>query len=83
MMSKQLTGSQPEQFANRASVPSNMRPQQAALYTGISESTLAKLRMRSNRCNGPKFVRLSGCIIYRKCDLDHWIEQNLVETFGS
>lgn len=59
-------------------LPVNMRPTEAAQYTGISESTLAKLRMLHNRANGPKFVKLSGCIVYRRADLDQWLEQNAV-----
>ena len=58
----------------------NMRPNEAARYTSISESTLAKLRMRHKRANGPKFIKLSGCIIYRRSDLDAWMEQHVVKA---
>jgi predicted DNA-binding transcriptional regulator AlpA len=60
--------------------PDNMRPREAASYTGISESTLAKLRMRENRVNGPRFVKLSGCVLYRRTDLDEWIDQNVIQA---
>jgi len=57
----------------------NMRPAEAALYTGLSESTLAKLRMRHNRSDGPKFAKINGCVIYRRVDLDRWIESCTVD----
>lgn len=57
----------------------NMRPSQAATYTGLSESTLAKLRMRHNRDSGPKYIKISGCVIYRKADLDDWMDNFVVE----
>lgn len=56
----------------------NMRPPDAAKYLGISESLLAKLRMRATRRNGPNFIKISGCIVYRKADLDDWLERNSV-----
>jgi hypothetical protein len=55
----------------------NMRPAEAAGYLRVSESTLAKLRMRTNRAKGPKFGRLGGCVIYRKSDLDAWVESGI------
>jgi len=57
----------------------NMRPAQAALYTGISESTLAKLRMRHNRDKGPRHYKVLGCVIYRRSDLDEWMNNFVVE----
>ncbi|SMX25537.1 hypothetical protein BOA8489_03681 [Boseongicola aestuarii] len=53
----------------------NMRPAQAAHYTGLSESTLAKLRMRHNRADGPNYLKISGCVIYRRSDLDSWMDR--------
>ena len=60
----------------------NMRPPEAACYLGLSESLLAKLRMRDKRTIGPKFIKVSGCIIYRRADLDDWLEQNSVQMAG-
>lgn len=57
-----------------------MRPAEAATYTGVSESTLAKLRMRSKRKFGPKFAKMNGCVIYRRTDLDEWIANNTIEV---
>jgi predicted DNA-binding transcriptional regulator AlpA len=62
-----------------ASVLENMRPAQAAQYTGMSVSTLAKLRMRHNRSGGPKYLKITGCVIYRRSDLDAWMDQYQVE----
>ena len=62
-----------------AEAPEIMRTREAARYVCIPESTLAKLRMRANRERGPRFVKLSGTIIYRRSDLDAWIEENVVD----
>ena len=56
----------------------NMRTSEASHYLRIPESTLAKLRMRANRDRGPRFVKLSGTVIYRRADLDSWMEANVV-----
>ncbi|WP_127562870.1 helix-turn-helix transcriptional regulator [Nioella ostreopsis] len=56
----------------------NMRPVEAAWYTGISTSKLAKLRMMENREDGPRFVKISGCVIYKRSDLDDWIDRHAV-----
>lgn len=76
-------GNLPKALVSDAEFPPNMRAREAAIYSQVSESTLAKLRMRANRCKGPKFVKLSGTVIYRKRDLDQWIEQNLVDVAAS
>ncbi|SFE59202.1 hypothetical protein SAMN04488523_108200 [Sulfitobacter brevis] len=60
------------------SLAQNMRPADAALYTGLSESTLAKLRMRHNRQSGPSFLKISGCVVYRRGDLDRWMDSHAV-----
>ena len=59
--------------------PEYMRAPVAAKYTGHSESTLAKLRMRENRRLGPRFAKRGAIIIYRRSDLDAWMESHLVE----
>jgi predicted DNA-binding transcriptional regulator AlpA len=47
------------------------RPPKAAVYVGLSVSTLAKQRLRGD---GPKFVRLSPRAIgYLQADLDEWM----------
>jgi predicted DNA-binding transcriptional regulator AlpA len=65
-------------FQGSKSMVENMRPADAALYTGLSESTLAKLRMRHNRADGPRHLKITGCVIYRRADLDEWMDQHIV-----
>lgn len=56
----------------------NLRPAEAADYIGLSVSKLAKLRMQANRHDGPPFVKICGCIVYRRADLDAWLATHLV-----
>ena len=63
--------------------PTYMRPWQAARYTGQSESTLAKLRMRHNRKNGPKFIKTGSVVTYRRADLDAWLNEHTIEGEGA
>ncbi len=56
-----------------------LRPSEAASYVSISESTLAKLRMRSSRFSGPNWIKAAGCVIYRTSDLDSWLMSHLVD----
>lgn len=79
-MSQRGNGTNSNELETTAHFPLNMRPNEAARYTGISESTLATLRMRHKRAAGPRFVKLSGCVIYRRVDLDDWISQNVVRV---
>lgn len=58
--------------------------QQAAEYTGISRSQLAKLRHTGRGCT---YIRIGdsptkAIIRYRRADLDKWLEQNLIQTTG-
>ncbi len=64
--------------AQKSSAADILRPPQAANYLGISQSKLAKLRMKTNRSEGPRFSKISGCVVYRRVDLDAWIESNVV-----
>ncbi|MBR1951953.1 MAG: helix-turn-helix domain-containing protein [Lentisphaeria bacterium] len=61
-----------------------MTVQEAAEYTGISRSQLAKLRYNGRGCT---YIRIGdsptkAIIRYRKTDLDKWLEQNLIQTTG-
>lgn len=56
------------------------RPPMAAEYVSISESKLAKLRMASTRHLGPKFMKVAGCVVYRRDDLDIWLAAHLVDS---
>lgn len=55
----------------------NLRAPEAAKYTGLSESQLAKMRM-AGRSDGPPFVKICRSVIYRRRDLDAWLARNLV-----
>lgn len=46
------------------------RPREAAKYLGISDSTLAKWRVRGD---GPPHAKLGGIVIYDLNDLDDWL----------
>lgn len=74
-MPKFNSPAQTEQNQRPSTLPENLRPAQAAHYTGLSESTLAKLRMRHNRADGPNYLKISGCVIYRRSDLDSWMDR--------
>jgi predicted DNA-binding transcriptional regulator AlpA len=43
----------------------------AARLVGLSESTLAKLRLNGN---GPIYVKLGRRVLYRPADLEQWLE---------
>ncbi|WP_206508305.1 helix-turn-helix transcriptional regulator [Silicimonas algicola] len=73
-------GSPSPELVDENVLPENMKPSEASRYTCIPQSTLAKLRMSANRGRGPRFVKLSGTVIYRRSDLDAWIEKNVVEA---
>lgn len=48
---------------------------EAAAYLKVSVSTLARMRRDKN---GPSYVQLGARVVYRKVDLDAYIESNLV-----
>ena len=61
-----------------------LSPIEAAEYTGISRSQLAKLRHSGRGCT---YVRIGdsptkAIIRYRRTDLDAWLESNLIQTTG-
>jgi excisionase family DNA binding protein len=47
-----------------------LRTRQAASYTGISESTLEKLRVYGG---GPPYMRVGRIVVYDADDLDAWL----------
>jgi predicted DNA-binding transcriptional regulator AlpA len=57
----------------------HLRPKEAARYLNLSESKLAKLRMARNRALGPRFIKLAGCVVYRRADLDAWLEAHVMK----
>ena len=52
--------------------------EEAAKYTGLSASYLAKLRMGTGPQVGPRFLRIGQrAIRYRQSDLDEWMKSML------
>ena len=55
-----------------------LKTNEAALYLGLSESLLNKLRLTGG---GPVFVRLAGrAIRYRRVDLDAWVQASVMAS---
>jgi len=44
---------------------------EAARLVGLSESTLAKLRLNGN---GPVYCKLGRRVVYRRADLEDWLQ---------
>ena len=53
----------------------SLKTEEAAAKTGLSVSTLEKLRVYGG---GPKFCRLGRAVRYRAPDLDAWMAERLV-----
>lgn len=49
----------------------------ASAYTGLSRSTLEKLRVFGG---GPPYLKLGRAVRYRPADLDSWLAARLVES---
>ena len=54
-----------------------LKPKAAADRLGLSESTLAKMRMIRS---GPNFSLLGRAVRYRVADLDAWVASRTVTT---
>jgi predicted DNA-binding transcriptional regulator AlpA len=46
----------------------------AARFVGLSESTLAKLRLNGN---GPVYCKLGRRVVYRLTDLEQWLQSRV------
>ena len=57
-----------------------LRPKDAAKYLNISISRIAKLRMEAQRADGPRYFKVAGCVLYRRDDLDAWVNAHAVEA---
>jgi predicted DNA-binding transcriptional regulator AlpA len=58
-----------------------LRTPEAAIYCGLSESTLEKRRLTGD---GPRFVRLGGRAVgYAIEDLDAWLDGRREESISS
>lgn len=51
-----------------------MNTHDAAGYIGLGKSTLDK--WRSQRSDGPRFMKLGRRVVYRVEDLDNWVAEN-------
>lgn len=60
--------------------PPNLKTAEAARY--LRKSTRTLIRWRNARI-GPKFVRAGGSILYRRCDLDAFLEANTVTPMAA
>jgi excisionase family DNA binding protein len=49
----------------------------AARYMGLSASTLAKMRLSGN---SPAFLKLGRRVLYRRVDLDAWLESRVARN---
>lgn len=58
-----------------AELPKVVTAKTAARYVGLSESTLAKLRLNGN---GPMYCKLGRRVVYRPVDLDLWLQSRTV-----
>ncbi len=47
----------------------------AAHFLGLAESTLAKLRLNGN---GPVYCKLGRRVVYRRADLEAWLQSRTV-----
>ncbi len=47
-----------------------LRTEDAAHYTGLSASTLTKLRLTGG---GPEYIKLGKVVVYDLADLDAWL----------
>lgn len=57
--------------------PSFLKEFQAASYIGISIKLLQKMRYDGE---GPNYARIAGRIVYRREDLDKFVEDCLVKS---
>jgi len=51
--------------------PQVLCAREAAQFVGLSESTLAKLRLNGN---GPMYCKLGRRVVYRLADLEQWLQ---------
>jgi predicted DNA-binding transcriptional regulator AlpA len=62
-------------------VPKVVTARTAAQIVGLSESTLAKLRLNGN---GPVYCKLGRRVVYRPADLEQWLQSRTTrDTSGA
>jgi predicted DNA-binding transcriptional regulator AlpA len=57
-------------------LPMTVTAKTAARLVGLSESTLAKLRLNGN---GPRYCKLGRRVVYRPRDLDQWLQSRAAQ----
>ena len=57
-----------------AELPKVFTAKVAARFVGLSESTLAKLRLNGN---GPVYCKLGRRVVYRPADLEQWLQSRI------
>jgi predicted DNA-binding transcriptional regulator AlpA len=60
-----------ERIFAMADLPKVVSAKVAARFVGLSESTLAKLRLNGN---GPVYCKLGRRVVYRPADLEQWLQ---------
>lgn len=55
----------------KSAMPKVLTASAAARFVGLSESTLAKLRLNGN---GPTYCKLGRRVVYRPADLEQWLQ---------
>jgi predicted DNA-binding transcriptional regulator AlpA len=63
-------------IAAMSEVMATLTTSDAAKIVGLSESTLAKLRLYGN---GPTYCKLGRRVVYRPADLDAWLQSRTVQ----
>jgi predicted DNA-binding transcriptional regulator AlpA len=58
-------------------IPKAISASAAAIFVGLSKSTLAKLRLSGN---GPTYCKLGRRVVYRRQDLESWLESRLARN---
>jgi excisionase family DNA binding protein len=48
---------------------------QAAQYTSVSKSFFEKARIGATETPGPSFIKVGRRVVYRREDLDNWLNQ--------
>lgn len=57
-----------------------VRGPEAAIYLGMAEQTLARMRTEGR---GPRYLKVGGRVFYRLTDLDAYLEAAVIETTDS
>ena len=57
-----------------ADMPKVITAKVAAGFVGLSESTLAKMRLNGN---GPVYCKLGRRVVYRPSDLEQWLQSRV------